>query len=212
MKTKLLLILLIIPFLTYAQVGINTTTPEGTLDVVSVNDTGIVYPRVTDVESVTSDGIADPVVGTAVYDISRDQICYLLRVDEWVCYGVDGSGNATTTVVDTSGTMMAPDESSSAGSNKSIAISPDLSIMTIFTRTDTGDKVEVFTRDGDTFRLQQVVKLDDSINATGRMRITGDNNIVISTRQKDAELDNLTKYIEKPISIVNSNGSWAISR
>jgi hypothetical protein len=47
----------------FAQVGINTTTPEGTLDVVSENS-GIILPRVANINAVTS-----PVNGMMVYDI-----------------------------------------------------------------------------------------------------------------------------------------------
>jgi uncharacterized protein (TIGR02145 family) len=47
----------------YAQVGIGTTTPEGVLDVVSENS-GIILPRVANVSEVTS-----PVNGMMVYDL-----------------------------------------------------------------------------------------------------------------------------------------------
>jgi hypothetical protein len=50
-------------FMSYAQVGINTTTPEGVLDVVSENS-GIILPRVANVSAVTS-----PVNGMMVYDL-----------------------------------------------------------------------------------------------------------------------------------------------
>ena len=46
-----------------AQVGINTTTPEGALDVVSENS-GLIFSRVANVSEVTS-----PVDGMIVYDI-----------------------------------------------------------------------------------------------------------------------------------------------
>jgi uncharacterized protein (TIGR02145 family) len=52
----------------FAQVGINTTTPEGVLDVVSENS-GIILPRVANVSAVTS-----PVNGMMVYDLSNNCI------------------------------------------------------------------------------------------------------------------------------------------
>ncbi len=44
-----------------SQVGINTTNPRGTLDVTSVDNTGLVLPRVSSIEAVT-DGNGNPPV------------------------------------------------------------------------------------------------------------------------------------------------------
>jgi hypothetical protein len=64
MKKVLLSVALITAsFMSNAQVGINTTTPEGALDVVSENS-GIILPRVANVSAVTS-----PVNGMMVYDL-----------------------------------------------------------------------------------------------------------------------------------------------
>ena len=50
--------------MSYTQVGIGTTTPQGALDVVSENS-GIIFPRVANVKIVEN-----PVNGMIVYDIS----------------------------------------------------------------------------------------------------------------------------------------------
>jgi hypothetical protein len=88
--------LLLFCFTSYAQVGINTTNPKGTLDIITTNNTGLVLPRVTAIEAVT-DGYGNlPVNGTTVYDISRNTTCFYQN-DTWICIGVDGSGNPVLT-------------------------------------------------------------------------------------------------------------------
>ncbi|WP_115122173.1 FG-GAP repeat protein [Marinirhabdus gelatinilytica] len=83
---------------TFAQVGINTTNPQGTLDVTSVDNTGLVLPRVTSVEDVTDGQGNTPVEGTTVFDISRSSTCFYQN-GGWVCIGTDGSGNPVLTEV-----------------------------------------------------------------------------------------------------------------
>lgn len=79
-------------FTSYAQVGINTTDPKGTLDITTANNTGLVVPRVTMIEDVT-DGYGNPPVnGTQVFDISRNAMCFYQN-DSWICMGIDGNGN-----------------------------------------------------------------------------------------------------------------------
>ena len=51
--------------MSFAQVGIGTTTPQGALDVTSTNS-GLILPRVANTAAVTS-----PVDGMLIYDISR---------------------------------------------------------------------------------------------------------------------------------------------
>jgi len=83
-------LLLLIPFCISAQVGTGTITPKGILDITSEN-AGLVVPRVTKIEDVTDGNGNDPVDGTVVYDISRDQTCF--RIDgSWICT-CDDSGN-----------------------------------------------------------------------------------------------------------------------
>lgn len=84
---------------TIAQVGINTTDPKGTLDITSVNNTGLVLPRVTSVEDVTDGQGNDPLEGTTVFDISRSSTCFYQN-GGWVCIGTDGSGNPVLTEIE----------------------------------------------------------------------------------------------------------------
>lgn len=87
-----LIFLLFLSFSSYGQTGINTLTPKGALDVSSINNTGLVLPRVTAIEDVT-DGTANPPLnGTTVFDISRDTTCFYLN-NTWVCIGTDANGN-----------------------------------------------------------------------------------------------------------------------
>jgi len=76
----------------YAQIGINTTDPKGTLDVTSINNTGFVMPRVSALENVTDGDGNPPVNGTMIFDISRNATCFYQN-DEWICVGVDAIGN-----------------------------------------------------------------------------------------------------------------------
>ena len=54
-----------VSFTTFAQVGIGTNTPEGSLDVVSTNS-GVIVPRVANTAAVTT-----PVSGMVIYDLSE---------------------------------------------------------------------------------------------------------------------------------------------
>jgi len=93
MKTNQLFTLLFISFtrFTFAQVGINTTTPEGALDVVSSNQ-GIVVPRVSDINTVTDGQGNPPVDGTIAYDTSTNSFCFRAN-GQWIC--TDATGNTT---------------------------------------------------------------------------------------------------------------------
>ena len=79
-----------------AQVGINTTTPEGTLDIVTTNNTGLVLPRVSSVEVVTDGNGNDPVDGTVVFDISRNTTCFF-QDGIWAC--IDSSNPSNPVIV-----------------------------------------------------------------------------------------------------------------
>jgi len=61
-KLLVSVVILTASFTSFAQLGIGTDTPEGVLDVVSINS-GLIFPRVTNVTMVTS-----PVNGMLVYD------------------------------------------------------------------------------------------------------------------------------------------------
>ena len=95
MKTTLITILLYFSLLSLsnAQVGINTNTPQGALDVVS-SDQGLVLPRVSDINNVTDGQGNAPVDGTMVYDTSTNSFCFR-AAGQWVC--TDATG--TTTVI-----------------------------------------------------------------------------------------------------------------
>ena len=80
-------------FTSIAQVGINTVAPQGTLDVVSVNDTGLVLPRVSSLDAVTDGGGNAPVDGTAVYAVDIDKACFYINT-KWICL----NSNGTTTI------------------------------------------------------------------------------------------------------------------
>jgi hypothetical protein len=80
-------------FTSIAQVGINTVAPQGTLDVVSVNDTGLVLPRVSSLDAVTDGGGNAPVNGTAVYAVDIDKACFYINT-KWICL----NSNGTTTI------------------------------------------------------------------------------------------------------------------
>ncbi|GAK74739.1 hypothetical protein JCM19296_317 [Nonlabens ulvanivorans] len=82
----------------YAQIGINTNDPKGTLDVTSVNNTGLVLPRVTSVEDVTDGNSNPPLNGTVVFDLSRGTTCFYQN-SEWMCITYDTTGNVGLTNV-----------------------------------------------------------------------------------------------------------------
>lgn len=79
---KLLIILLGVPFLSLAQVGINTTTPEAMLDIVSEYD-GALIPRLDD----TTISAMTAVEGMLVF--STTQNCLMLNIGsssaDWRC-------------------------------------------------------------------------------------------------------------------------------
>lgn len=82
----------LLTFVSYAQVGIGTTDPKGSLDVTSINNTGLVLPRVTSIEDVTDGNGNAPVNGTMVYDLSRNTTCFYQN-NSWICISEDGNGN-----------------------------------------------------------------------------------------------------------------------
>ncbi len=91
-KTLLTFITLLFVSTTFAQVGIGTTSPEGALDIVSTNDTGVVIPRVSSIDNVTDGQGNPPANGTLVYDLSKNAICFYLN-QKWACmeFNLDGS-------------------------------------------------------------------------------------------------------------------------
>jgi len=107
MKRLIVFCLLLCGLSTWAQVGINTDTPKGTLDVVSSNNTGMIWPRVDSIEDVTDGNGGLPINGTAVYDISRGATCFYQN-DDWVCIIRDSNGAPVLIDVVTSPSPVSP--------------------------------------------------------------------------------------------------------
>ncbi|MCH9659465.1 MAG: FG-GAP repeat protein [Bacteroidetes bacterium] len=95
----------LISTLTYSQVGIGTTTPEGAFDIVSPN-MGMVLPRVSAIENVVQPNGSTAANGTVVYDISREKVCHRVQ-NTWICTGIDSNGNSQTQVTLTPPTVIA---------------------------------------------------------------------------------------------------------
>lgn len=80
---KYIIIILFVPFCLSAQVGLGTIAPKGMLDISSGNS-GLVIPRVTKIEDVTDGNGNNPLDGTVVYDLSRNQTCFRIN-GSWIC-------------------------------------------------------------------------------------------------------------------------------
>ena len=102
MKKSIFLFLLFYAWTLNAQVGINTETPRGMLEVNSgtAQNQGFVMPQVTQVEDVinTQDVAEKEPPGTMVFDLSRDAVCVKYS-EGWNCTSMDGSSS---TVLDPS--------------------------------------------------------------------------------------------------------------
>ncbi|SIQ76765.1 hypothetical protein SAMN05880574_12429 [Chryseobacterium sp. RU37D] len=70
MTNKIIIVVLAISVRSYSQVGINTTKPQGVLDIVSTTST-MVIPRLPDPNAITS-----PVAGMLAYDSTNKTIRY----------------------------------------------------------------------------------------------------------------------------------------
>jgi len=83
MRSVLFFCLFIIPFSILGQVGINTTNPQGALDVTS-EFMGMTVPTVPILDNVTTPNGDPPVDGTIVFAQDRESICF--RIDgRWGC-------------------------------------------------------------------------------------------------------------------------------
>jgi len=92
---KIVFFLFFFSIYTSAQIGINTTDPKGALDVTSIDDLGLVIPRVNSLEDVTDNNGNEALNGSLVYDISRQKTCFKIN-GKWICLGEDSStGNPT---------------------------------------------------------------------------------------------------------------------
>jgi alpha-tubulin suppressor-like RCC1 family protein len=79
MKKAIYSVVCLISMQSFAQVGINTTTPEGILDVVNPTgkEQGLVLPRVSTAEASTTPANAEAVAATILYD--KDKECVRMK-------------------------------------------------------------------------------------------------------------------------------------
>jgi len=182
MKNKILLILCVLCAFAKAQVGINTTNPQGALDVVSPN-TGMVVPRVSAIENVTTPDGNPPVDGTIVYDLSRNTLC--IRISgAWVC--TNASGESTTTSTDTFETISNYIKASNTNTNdqfgSAISLSTDGNILAVGAldedsnvtgvngdqtnnTTSNAGAVYIFTRSGIVWTQEAYIKASNTNNS-----------------------------------------------
>ena len=103
MKNFALLLFIFSSILVSAQVGINTETPRGILEVSSgdAKNQGLVMPQVTKVEDVvnTQNHEDEVAIGTMVFDLSRDAVC-VKHTNGWNCVSMDGSNQTITDPID----------------------------------------------------------------------------------------------------------------
>ena len=107
-----------VSFITFAQIGINTQTPEGILDVVST-DSGLVVPRVANIAAVTT-----PVNGTIVYDITSNCIRTYENGAWSICLSGGANGGTVSNDCDTNGFKeeLAPIQNIDASGNSSFSV------------------------------------------------------------------------------------------
>lgn len=90
-RQALLLLFCLISSLGYSQVGIGTTNPQGALDINSSN-LGLILPRVSSYEDVTTPSGGSPVDGTMAYDTTLKRL--ILYIDgSWIAIGKNASGS-----------------------------------------------------------------------------------------------------------------------
>ncbi|HIC31243.1 MAG TPA: hypothetical protein EYO76_04925, partial [Flavobacteriaceae bacterium] len=77
-KTITLILILLTSFLSFSQVGINTTNPDASsiLDIES-SDKGVLFPRMTTAER---DAIANPAKGLIIYNIDIDKLQFNIGI------------------------------------------------------------------------------------------------------------------------------------
>jgi len=182
MKFFLIYCLILCGLTSTAQIGVNTTTPQGTLDVVTTNNTGLILPRVDSIKNVT-DGVGGPPLnGTTVYDVSRSATCFYQN-DSWTCIDRDASGNPI--LVDVSATfdncayIKASNTDAGDFFGTSVALSDDGNTLAVgaffeenFFSGINGDQsnngalnsgaVYVFTRTGDVWSQEAYVKASNT--------------------------------------------------
>lgn len=87
-----LILLCVVPLISNGQqTGINSSSPQGVLDINTTNDTGFVLTRVSSLQAVTNahTGSSTPAVGTIVYAEDIEKVCQYLETG-WTCYDENG--------------------------------------------------------------------------------------------------------------------------
>ncbi|HIB49264.1 MAG TPA: integrin [Flavobacteriaceae bacterium] len=85
-------VFLLIGIGSFAQVGINTNDPKGSLHIESINNMGLVLPRVSNLDLVTDGQGGPPEEGTMIFNTSIPATCFYQN-SKWVCIEEDASGN-----------------------------------------------------------------------------------------------------------------------
>ncbi|MFK7748069.1 MAG: hypothetical protein AB8B65_06750 [Kordia sp.] len=187
-STVTLLSLVFFSLLIKAQVGINTTDPKGTLDVTSVNNTGLVIPRVANVESVTDGNGNPPVDGTTVFDLSRNSTCFYQN-SRWVCIEEDSSGQFVLNEIinisyDSSSNIDYIKASNTATSDYLgwiVSLSDDGNTMAVASRqrSSNAGAAYVFIRTGTTWSQQAFITASNANNTdffSNGLSLSGDGN------------------------------------
>ncbi|WP_340200451.1 hypothetical protein [Ascidiimonas sp. W6] len=159
--------------LTYAQVGIGTTTPDASavLDITSANkDTGVLFPRLTTLER---DAISSPAAGLLIYNIDENEFQYNFGtplLSNWV--SVKNSGSQPRSVkyhYDSSASN--PNLNNSGGQ-----------VVPIFVAPDWNDDTSLYVKTANGFL---------TINESGRYRFT----VNIDMEDTDGDNDLMSLYV-----------------
>ena len=162
-KTFLLFMYFIITISCYAQVGIGTNTPNGSLEVTSGEEAkfGLVLPIVAKFEDVKNTIAGQPVkIGTIVFDEQRNTICYKTTTS-WNC--TNGYSQTDPVNVDNQATYVKADRASKAF-GRSVSISGDGKTLAIGADEEAIDQmsyrgaVYTYIRNGDTWELKQRIQ------------------------------------------------------
>jgi len=183
LKNLITLAFIFISFISSAQVGIGTDDPKGALDINTTNNTGLVLPRVTNIESVTDGNGNTPVNGTTIYDISRNATCFY-QDSKWLCISIDTNSGLPVITDETPLTfnseyIKASNTEANDRFGSSIALSGDGNTLAVGAfnedsnatginniqtdnSTDSSGAVYLFTRSGTTWTQQAYIKASNT--------------------------------------------------
>ncbi len=183
-----------------AQVGVNTVSPQGALDVVSVNNTGLVLPRVSSTSVVTTPDGSPLENGPVVYDVSLDAVCFYIH-GTWDCKRITANGGIENTIPYTEKYtyIKSSNPDINDGFGQTIAISADGNTLIVGSSSErslatgvNGDGTNnggvdvgaayVYTRNAGTWEFQAYLKAQfvDSNDQFGyRVAISDDGNSVV---------------------------------